>query len=206
MQKNILTVFIGSPGDLSDERTAIREEIDEINKTVGEHLGWLIDLRGWEDTSPGYARPQEKINRDVDACDLFVGMLWRRWGQSTGQYSSGFEEEFERAKRRRTDSASSPEIWLMFKKVSAEHSADPGEQLKRVLAFKKEQEEKKELLYKVFEDTTDFRKLIRRYLLEHLFSCNANLSLSQAEVSPPTKPDSLPAAMSRLNPRLQMEN
>jgi hypothetical protein len=73
----------------------------------------LREPTSWEDTLPGYNRPQELINKDVDACELFIGILWRRWGQESGKFSSGFEEEFVRVKERkiRTDS---PELWLFF--------------------------------------------------------------------------------------------
>lgn len=97
--REVLKVFIASPGDLSDERKRARIVVDEINRTVGRTFDVQVDLIGWEDTLPGAGRPQALINQDVDACDLFVGMLWQRWGQATGEFSSGFEEEFERACR-----------------------------------------------------------------------------------------------------------
>ncbi len=81
----------------------------------------------WEDTLPGYGRPQGIIKKDVERCDLFIGLLWSRWGSQTGSYSSGFEEEFELARERRR-SAGSPEIWLCFKKIDPDQVNDPGEQ------------------------------------------------------------------------------
>ncbi len=93
MQRNILTVFLASPGDLQEERNITRLSVERVNKILSRRVGWQIELLRWEDTSPGYSRPQNLINRDVDSCDLFVGILWRRWGQNTGEYSSGFEEE-----------------------------------------------------------------------------------------------------------------
>ena len=105
-----LTVFLASPGDLHPERKAAKEAIDSLNGILGRQLNWHVELRGWEDTLPGFGRPQEIINKDVDACDLFVGLLWRRWGSATGEFSSGFEEEFERARKRRAETKS-PEMW-----------------------------------------------------------------------------------------------
>ncbi|MFG6107159.1 DUF4062 domain-containing protein [Leptothoe sp. EHU-05/26/07-4] len=89
--RRILTVFLASPGDLSEERKYARKVVDKINRVIASSVGWQIDLKGWEDTLPGTGRPQEIINADVDSCDLFLGMLWERWGSSTGKYSSGFE-------------------------------------------------------------------------------------------------------------------
>ena len=91
MTRKVLTVFLASPGDLDAERKAARHAVERVNKNVAKHLGWHVDLVGWEDTLPGHGRPQALINRDVDSCDLFIGVLWQRWGQETGKYSSGFE-------------------------------------------------------------------------------------------------------------------
>src|SRR5713101_6663312 len=94
-QKKTLTVFLASPGDLEDERRRTREVVDELNRSLCRAPGIYIDLLGWEDTLPGYGRPQEQINRDLDKCQLFIGMLWERWVTPPGdQYSSGFEEEY----------------------------------------------------------------------------------------------------------------
>ena len=99
----LLQVFIASPNDLVEERRAIKEVADAINAVFGKEVGLQIQLLGWEDRLPGYGRAQEQINDDVDRADLFVGFLWRRWGSQPGnpKYTSGFEEEFNRAAERR---------------------------------------------------------------------------------------------------------
>src|SRR3990170_3510588 len=137
---NVLNVFIASPGDLAEERRVAREVVSELNRIVGLELSWHIELLGSEDTLPGYSRPQDIINKYVDECDLFIGLLWRKWGQptGTGEYTSGFEEEFERA-RKRCERTGSPEIWLCFKQVEPMQAEDAGEHLKRILAFRQSQ-------------------------------------------------------------------
>jgi Domain of unknown function (DUF4062) len=97
--RNVLKIFLASPGDVAEERRAARNVVYEMDQMFRES-GWHIELSGWEDVMPGYSRPQAKINPDVDTCDIFLGLLWRRWGSPTGEYSSGFEEEFERARAR----------------------------------------------------------------------------------------------------------
>ena len=175
MQRNILTVFLASPGDLQEERNITRLSVERVNKILSRRVGWQIELLRWEDTSPGYSRPQNLINRDVDSCDLFVGILWRRWGQNTGEYSSGFEEEFIRARDRRRKTGK-PEIWLFFKTIDEESVKDPGEQLKKVLKFKKEQTELKELLFKEFGDSKKWDELIYDYLLDYVLKQSASES------------------------------
>lgn len=99
-EAQVLNVFLASPSDLDPERQAVEESVTEINKLIS-HLGWHVDLKKWEDSLPGYGSPQTLINPLVDKCDLFVGLLWKKWGTPTRDYSSGFQEEFERARARR---------------------------------------------------------------------------------------------------------
>ena len=107
--RKILRTFLASPGDLQDERKAIRDVVDEFNESWADDLGYHIELLGWEDTVAGFGRPQELINQDVDRCDLFIGLIWKRWGtppDKDGKFSSGFQEEFKRSIDRRENSGS----------------------------------------------------------------------------------------------------
>jgi HEAT repeat protein len=167
MQRNILTVFLASPGDLQEERNITQLSIERVNKILSRKVGWQIDLLGWEDTLPGYSRPQTLINIYADSYDLFIGVLWCRWGQNTGKYSSGFEEEFIRA-RDRHKKTGKPEIWLFFKKIDEKSVEDPGPQLAKVLKFKEEQIGLKELNYKEFSDSVSWDKLIYDSLLAYV--------------------------------------
>lgn len=80
MERKIFHIFLASPGDLADERKLVKENVERINKIIGRTINWQIELLGWEDTLPGANRPQELINKDVELCDLFLGILWKRWG------------------------------------------------------------------------------------------------------------------------------
>lgn len=164
--RNILTAFIASPGDVNEERKAAREIVERLNDAL-KSINWQIELLGWEDTLPGAGRPQELINKDLDLCELFIGILWKRWGTKTGKYSSGFEEEFERARKRRK-TTDSPEMWLAFKDVDRDSINDPGEQLKKVLDFKNQQIKNREVLFKTFADTEDWKEQLHSWLLKHV--------------------------------------
>lgn len=100
--RRFIKVFLASPGDLADERNIAKVIVDDFNSQLADALGYQVELVGWEDTLPGVGRPQGIINRDLDGCDLFVGMLWKRWGTPPGTepYTSGFEEEFKRSMTR----------------------------------------------------------------------------------------------------------
>lgn len=177
MKRNILTIFLASPGDLQEERRIVRDTVDRVNKVLSRRVGWHIELLGWEDTLPGGSRPQALINKDVDSCQLFLGILWRRWGQETGKCSSGFEEEFLLAQERR-HKTESPEMWLFFKEVDEDSAKDPGDQLKKVLAFKSELVKKKELMFKEFSETNNWGKIIYDNLLQYVL----DLSLKESQI------------------------
>jgi hypothetical protein len=164
--RNILTVFIGSPGDVINERKTAREVVDEVNK-IPREIGWEIDLRGWEDTLPGHGRPQDIINADVRDCHLFLGLLHARWGTPTGTHSSGFEEEFRLAMELRKERGL-PELWLFFKRVSEEQRGDPGDQLNKVLGFRNEIEQGREILFKDIKNSAEWRLFLQSMLLRYI--------------------------------------
>ena len=161
---NVLRVFLASPTDLAEERKAAKAMVDRLNSTIRQ-IGWTVELLAWEDRLPGFGRPQAQINEDVDACDLFLGILWRRWGSPSGSFTSGFEEEFKRAVSRRRQ-LESPEIWIYFKSV--EDTSDPGEQLRRVLAFRERLEQQRELLFGQFRTITEWRETCHDALLKYV--------------------------------------
>ncbi|MGN6647325.1 MAG: DUF4062 domain-containing protein [Cytophaga sp.] len=95
------SIFLGSPSDLKEERSAIEEVIKELNLTYGSRLNLIIELLKWETHSaPGISTsaPQGLINEDIgDEYDIFLGIIWKRFGTPTSNAGSGTEEEFNKA-------------------------------------------------------------------------------------------------------------
>ncbi len=155
----VIHVFIASPGDLAVERRAFKDVIDELNGGFGDGAGVRFVALGWEDTlATTGRRAQGVINRDIDRSDVFVLALHRRWGEEAPDakpYSSYTEEEFHRAMDRWTKTRS-PEIFVFFKDVDHGQMADPGPQLKMVLAFRKSLEGSRQVLYRFFADEKAF--------------------------------------------------
>lgn len=188
--RRVFTVFLASPSDLGEERDIAEDVADFVNKSVANRSGWQIDLRRWEDTPPSFGRPQDSINPLVDECDLFIGLLWKWWGLPTGVHSSGFEEEFERAKARRKSSGM-PEIWLMFKDVDQNGMKDPGDHLKKVMAFRETQIRLNEVKFTTFKDSEDWKSKLQVWLVRHILefaSQHPELSLQQAIAAPAITP------------------
>lgn len=168
--RKILYTFLASPGDLQEEREAIHDVVDEFNESWADELGYQIELLGWENTAAGFGRPQELINQYVDRCDLFIGLIYKRWGtppDKDGKFSSGFHEEFKRSIARRENSGS-PEIALFFKNVPKEFMEDPGDDLKRIQEFKETIIAEKKILFQKFSTIQDIEKLVRKRVTAHV--------------------------------------
>jgi len=165
----IIRVFIASPGGLEDERRAAREVVQEINQSHSEHWGCQFNLVGWEDTIPGYQRPQSLINIDLDKCQYFIGVLWNRWGTKpdldVGGFTSGFEEELYRA-RNLNAAGSMKDIALYFKAVDVPDGFEPGPDIKKVKDFRTQCINEKRIFFRDFVKTTEFRDLVRNKITE----------------------------------------
>ena len=165
--KRQISVFIASPGDLSHERRQFRDAIHQLNVGFGDGADIEFEPLGWEDTLASTGRRnQGVINEEIDRSDVFILAMHRRWGQSSPDakpYSSYTEEEFHRALER-WKKEEKPEIFVFFKRVDAESEADPGPQLKRVMDFRKQLEETRQVLYHYFEDEESFVAEVDRHL------------------------------------------
>jgi hypothetical protein len=198
--RRFFKVFLASPSDLAEERVAAKDVVDEYNSQLAEKLGYHAELVGWEDTLPGMGRPQALINRDLDGCDLFVGMLWKRWGtppDESGIYSSGFEEEF-RLSTERFEREQRPQIHLLLKDVDSSALVDPGDQLKRVQEFKKVVFSERKLLAKSFADLSTFERSFRQCIQGFAISLGDREAVqepqrSKTAESEPEPPDEMDA-------------
>ena len=150
-----IKIFIASPRDLEKERVIFRDVVNHVNEVKAHSQNLHLVAVGWEDTLPGKGRPQALINEDVKASDLFIMLLWRRWGTPTGEYSSGVEEEYEIA-RASSNSKGNPQIWMYFRSVPDEMLADPGPQLRKVLQFRAKIEREHKFLFITYEDENDW--------------------------------------------------
>jgi hypothetical protein len=179
---SVLNVFLASPDDLRPERKVAEELVNNINKFLVAR-GWQIALFRWEDRPPSYGRPQSTINKAVDECALFIGVLWEKWGHPTGAYTSGFEEEYERALSRRQRGLS-PEIWLIFKAVDSGRLKNPGVELSKVLSFRDKQRSLNEIFYREFENIDDWKEKLQNWLWDYV----TRLAITTAQETQPQAP------------------
>ena len=183
MDIKLIRAFIASPGGLEDERRAAYDAAEEVNRSVARNMGARLELIGWEETLSGIGRPQEIINADMDTCDLFIGVMSTRWGSrpsADGPYTSGFEEEFSRSFKRHQET-NRPHMAMFFKEIDTERLRDPGDELKKVLAFQEHLRAERALLYNVFTNTEQFASRVREFLCSHVVNLLRPDPVPQAE-------------------------
>ena len=132
--------FIGSPGDTTEERKFCKEVFHHINRTIGEKFYFRIEPLMWEDNSrPSFGDDgQEVINRQLllQEYQVFIGIMWARFGSPTQRAESGTVEEFEDAYQKYKDKKDL-EICMYFNKKDIPQSAMDPEQIRKVFEFKK---------------------------------------------------------------------
>lgn len=122
-------------------------------------------------------------------------MLWKRWGTPPGTepYTSGFEEEFKRSMTR-NEREGRPEINLLLKDIDASLLADPGDHLKKVVAFKDQVFDEKKLLACTFADVRDFEGKFRKCIQGYV------ISLAKMDNASESEKDQAPAAETQSTP------
>lgn len=134
-----IRVFLSSPNDVPKEREAVAEIIDLLNRTIAGKRGLILELLRWEIAVPSPGLPQDVINAQLQEYDIFIGIMWKRFGTPTQKAGSGTEEEFDRAYQAWLQTQFSPHILFYFceRPVPFPATTDEVEQLKKVVAFKK---------------------------------------------------------------------
>ena len=156
-----LNVFIASPSELAKEREIVRNVCADVNSTVGPYRSVILNPVSWETHCwPDVGHDsQAVILAQIQPEDIFVGILWNKFGTPTPRAASGTAEEFALAYKRWQENNVS-HLLIYFKKPSRLDNLDD---LRQVSDFKKNVA-KRGLLYWEFSKRFDFE----RYLLKHL--------------------------------------
>ena len=173
-QETVLSVFVASPTDVDDERNRLEEVIHDLNLAWARNLGIRLELIRWETHAyPSFgSSPQAVINEQLpDDYDLFIGLMWYRFGTPTEHAGSGTYEEFNRAKNRFDTNPHSVQLLMYFKEEPAPVSPAQLDhtQLARVSEFRSSLGEIGGL-YWTFQTIGEFEKLVRLHLTRYVQS------------------------------------
>ena len=136
--EKVFVAFVASPSDVEDERNKLEEVVQELNSTWSRNLSARLELIRWETHSyPGADQDaQAVINQQIgNEYDIFIGIMWGRFGSPTESAASGTEEEFHRVWQRHQD-GSDVKIMFYFKDAPIAPSKLDPKQLDKIQSFK----------------------------------------------------------------------
>jgi predicted nucleotide-binding protein len=158
-----IRLFVASPGDVSDERDRLKRVVDEINATVAPFKNCVVELVRWEThVNPGMGRPQSIVNSQIGSYDIFLGIMWRRFGTPTGVANSGTEEEFRRAYQCWEADQRTQILFYFNQAPFSPRTEDELQQAGSVLRFRNELESRG--LVSEYRDSADFPDVVRPHL------------------------------------------
>ncbi|MCZ4243619.1 hypothetical protein [Pedobacter punctiformis] len=174
-------ILIASPSDVIDERESIVEIVSELNQTYGNRNNIIIELIKWETHSaPGVSTSdtQSLIDHDLGKdYDLFVGILWKKFGTKTQKYDSGTEQEFRNVYERFLQHPESVQILFYFKMASVPMEDINIDQISKIQSFKNDLGEMG-VFYWQYNTIQDFQQFLRIHIprrIDHLNKLNEKM-------------------------------
>lgn len=154
-----LRIFLASPGDLENERAAVRACVDEHNTRLAGADDLVYEVVGWERVRGTARRPQEAINELISESHFLIVLFKGSWGSEPGSpwgYTSGTEEELftgplelGRAEQPMRD------VWVGF----LEHSMPDD----KIVALRNQMSRRHSMMYESVADTAELKlKLTER--------------------------------------------
>lgn len=172
MELKVCKIFLASPTETDAERQAVREIVKELEDILGENLSITIKLLSWENsTYPSIGEySQAVIDEQIgDDYDVFVGLMWRKFGTPTKVAGSGTEEEYNRALEN-FNNGTCQNIMFYFNQAALPQDTD-FDQFAKVKAFKKKIGEIDGVYYWGYNNLDEFKNEFRK----HLSKCLNNI-------------------------------
>ena len=73
--KTELKIFVASPSGLDEERDAVSKIAERMNQSISDSLDVIVRVEKWEHLIGSAGRPQALINKFVEDCDVFIGLI-----------------------------------------------------------------------------------------------------------------------------------
>ncbi len=129
----IYDLLISCPSDVAPFLRVIEDVVLRFNATYGKNSNIVIRPIHWSKNvyPESGGRPQELINRQiVDSAHIAIGIFWTRFGEPTGCYNSGTEEEIKRLLQKKK------QVFLYFLDKPVPPSCFNNAQYKKIQNFK----------------------------------------------------------------------
>lgn len=181
-EKSIIKCFIASPSDTKEERDICDSVFSFINQGIGEAYNFRLESIRWEnDVHPGIGDDgQAVINNQVkDKYDLFIGIMYTKFGSPTLRADSGTEEEFNIAYQKAIETKSM-EIFFYFNDEPINPSKIDFSQYGKVKEFRDNIVAKK-CMYSVYNGAEDFKEKLTNNLTQYFNDRFSILGKEKAE-------------------------
>ncbi|MDZ7291699.1 MAG: SUMF1/EgtB/PvdO family nonheme iron enzyme [candidate division KSB1 bacterium] len=197
-----LRIFVAAPGDVTKEREAVHAVAAELNResNVADQLGVTLKVLDWREVTPNMGRPQQVILDElkVETWDIFIGILWLRFGSPTGgidpqtgrAYDSGTEEEFNLAYDSWKKNGRPRILFYRCTRPPVDLAQLDPDQYKRVKTFFEQFEANRahQGLVLSFATTDDFERRVRFDLTKLLFEYGEKVLQKKQPPPPPDLP------------------
>lgn len=158
--------LIASPSDTKKERIICEKVFTEINNSIGERFDFRLESLKWEnDTRPAFGEySQAVINEQLGTeYQIFIGIMYKKFGTPTKVAGSGTEEEFNNAFKKFSNHEK-VEIMFYFNDEPPKKLSDIDiSELDKVQAFKKKVDNLGGY-YWSYSGIKDFEDKIRQHL------------------------------------------
>jgi len=176
-------IFVASPSDMKPERDRVAKVVTRLNQSTALELGLLLEFTDWSShVRPSMGqRPQAVIldQLGVDTWDIFIGLLWLKFGSPTGAddpvsrtpFVSGTQEEFALAYRSWQHARRPTIMMYRCERMPANIREINAAQLQLVNVFFEGFEVLKDNpgLYQTFREPDEFELLVDKHLSALLF-------------------------------------
>jgi len=171
MNKKTVKCLVASPGDTQSERESCIKVFEELNQSIGDTYGFIIEKRMWEhDTRPSIGEySQAIISKQLGSdYDIFVGIMNNKFGTATKKAGSGTEEEFNNAYERilKKDKV---EIMFYFNDAPVKKSEINTGELDKINEFKRKISDLGAYHW-TYNGIYDFETTFRKQLTKHLLA------------------------------------
>lgn len=180
-------VFVSCPGDVTPEKEIIKKACKSLSQDLQRNnVNVNFEVLDFRDIVGSWGgRPQEDINVRFKDYDIYIGLLWMRFGSPSGgcdpqtgkPYESGTEEEFSIAKSNFLAGANI-KIYFFFKDPRGPKGREEIESLLKIENFK---EGIRDGWYNTIPSSEDFPFRIYSILNDFVFGIRNNKIKSEKE-------------------------
>jgi len=181
-----LRIFVACPGDVEDEKGRLEKLIRTLQFDASNH-GFILELAEWRQCVPNLGLPQSIIFEQLrpEGWDIFIGILWTRFGTPSGLSEAGTQRELTGTEAEMLSAIklcrahARPRV-LLYRSVRPPKSLKDleGAQLEAVDRFLKECEAsgKHPALVKLYGQPDEFERLVSEHLRRSLSKIELRVS------------------------------